>query len=1488
MFVTQWPSADELSNGGSITTASNAADSPKEKKAEDLFANNGASVDSLTATDQSNNNTNGQQDDGIEITHNLYTGVTTTHEANGDDDEASQQCQLWNQNKEEDADEDEDNAFGDIWSTEAFAFHTSSPLKDLLDSKSYTLGEILSQDELLQELRGCDERLLEYFAKPHVVAGLVDCLMIKVPYSNDAKGKIRWVEEESKRREASVEERDLISPQQTIETDRPQVEGNETPEKRSVLLDASSPRQPSSPHVEAQWKSPADKDDRENPGDWLFNSPNDMDAANKKETRSPSDEYDMRYIRYPYMACEVLCSEIGQSLNVLVEGYTGNDSESVINDDEDSLLGGDDTASNDAKASGRQDGPDIESNGVTSTYQSSRPRRRLLDLLFRPLIDTPPSSLDDRRAGYLEKLLSVLFRKHSQLMCDYMNTPSITTPASIALCDSARDSGDSEDDEVTKESNAYINAKVDTFASVKNRGTRPPMLLCALLDQLHSHSIMHVLQRLLMPSATRAQMGKRRGEMSSPPTNLAASSDIDTSDRAEDETSSKVKQMNNQFMNTLNQMNAPCDESIEEDDDMSEEPISHLFQCTWSESFADVALELLLKRLEGDTQSFLVDYGLPTGYDLDHVCANENSSDKAENGRATNIFAMLKHEASHPPREGTDAERVICLSQNASEILMCIIQNSTLETSNMTLASTDPMLSKLIELSTLSDDEEELNLGESCMSCAMTVLESLILQLGGYGAVTSDDDPSNAVEATLSAAPMSGLDEIGRHTPPPSPLSTKADNTVLIRHLPRLLSKLSSILTHQSTQHWTTSAQYKFGPRPLLGIARLRAMRLLEALVLLGDPTVDVLLEQSDVLKKCIELFWEFEWCSMLHQSVANLLVHVLEGGADRIRLQEHLIRHCGLLTRLMDSFDSSPSPKLALLNGSSHQSTVLHDSVQGRREGDRSKTGFGEMVLAMRDQYNLERHTMSSISSIQGSESSMREGSEEVAPVSEDDVDSAMEKDEEAGIPSSAVCKELDCALQAHSHTTHTPNSGSYSSGSVRREPFRNGYMGHVIIICQALVQACDNSRDETGDKPDDGSGMIPSPSDFDEPPGLSSTPSEDEITKAPPTFDDKLATVSEIPSDDLSLNSKKRKERSPSRDSDEDIKRQASSPSESNLPSEELFSPLSPIAKAPLSPSAIDVNVETLKAQKADLVSKSMDQLLRQQSSFERWQTFIIATLAPEMTIQSTSLGGQKSPDTLTQGHLTTVIDDDGDNEFLGETPQADEQIMGSGILGGTAVGIDMDENDLDVAASMMEALSLPQNGGASMSDNGLPPNISNQPVGHSRRRGVIGGAEKRNSGGIANFGAVIQPGIGGGLNNYVYDDPLGGAHPFVDHNEPPNSGPILPDAVEVPKESAGNEDSCPNKSDSESSDDADDDGEAEEDDEEVPVMDLFAGSFEANFANFDAFQSSSDNPFEPVPIGPQALDDDSNNPFIVTSRRDGPGENPFDLVDTLTNDT
>eukprot|EP00957_Ditylum_brightwellii_P048866 3707549-Ditylum_brightwellii.AAC.1 len=59
---------------------------------------------------------------------------------------------------------------GDIWSTGAFSFE--SPLKDLLDAGSYTLEDLLGEDELLQELRGMHPQLIEFFSREETVEGL--------------------------------------------------------------------------------------------------------------------------------------------------------------------------------------------------------------------------------------------------------------------------------------------------------------------------------------------------------------------------------------------------------------------------------------------------------------------------------------------------------------------------------------------------------------------------------------------------------------------------------------------------------------------------------------------------------------------------------------------------------------------------------------------------------------------------------------------------------------------------------------------------------------------------------------------------------------------------------------------------------------------------------------------------------------------------------------------------------------------------------------------------------------------------------------------------------------------------------------------------------------------------------------------------------------------------------------------------------------------
>jgi len=65
---------------------------------------------------------------------------------------------------------------GDIWSNGAFDF--DSPLKDLLDSGNYTLEQILAEDELLQELRGLNPELINFFSAHETVAGLLQYIIL--------------------------------------------------------------------------------------------------------------------------------------------------------------------------------------------------------------------------------------------------------------------------------------------------------------------------------------------------------------------------------------------------------------------------------------------------------------------------------------------------------------------------------------------------------------------------------------------------------------------------------------------------------------------------------------------------------------------------------------------------------------------------------------------------------------------------------------------------------------------------------------------------------------------------------------------------------------------------------------------------------------------------------------------------------------------------------------------------------------------------------------------------------------------------------------------------------------------------------------------------------------------------------------------------------------------------------------------------------------
>jgi len=169
-----------------------------------------------------------------------------------------------------------------------------------------------------------------------------------------------------------------------------------------------------------------------------------------------------------------------------------------------------------------------------------------------------------------------------------------------------------------------------------------------------------------------------------------------------------------------------------------------------------------------------------------------------------------------------------------------------------------------------------------------------------------------------------------------------------------------------------------------------------------------------------------------------------------------------------------------------------------------------------------------------------------------------------------------------------------------------------------------------------------------------------------------------------------------------------------------------------------------------------------------------------------------------------------------------------------------IDLDDTDLDIAASMMESMNLPSSED-SLNSNGVGNHSGHKR--HHRQRGVIGGQGIMNgsdsNGSGADFGTVVQIHQSQESGGYVYDDPLGAKHDFLEDSDDEEANGL---------ETENNE------------------GE-----NDVPVMDLFAGNFDfdsagaaANGGSDDTGWANFDDAFGSAPAEFQSsLDDDFKSP-------------------------
>eukprot|EP00536_Pseudo-nitzschia_multiseries_P001988 jgi/Psemu1/235234/estExt_Genewise1.C_260144 len=1033
---------------------------------------------------------------------------------------------------------------GDIWSNGAFNFE--SPLKDLLDSGNYTLEQILAEDELLQELRGLNPQLIDFFSTEETVAGLLQYIILAPKKKANANANANTKPVENGNASASVDPNAAESEASTATTSNNNNNNNTS---------------------------------NNEPGKWLQGEDIQGEDANqtRQQQKTQQQQEDDVYVRFPYMACEVICCELKGVINIIVDGFVPL-TDTSYNDDEGEGEG-EQKVNKESKSS---------SMPTASTLLSDDAKgRSMLDLFFSILYESEYGEIDDYRAGYFEKVLSVLLRTRPSDIAEYLN-----------------DGG----------------------------GKGNTTLMSAMFKHLYSHSLMQIAQRLLLPQPPL------------PP---------------------KPEDNNDESKDDVNE----CEDLFNDPLEGTDTDTFEQFRCNWSES--ESALRIIVGCLTDD-----------------------DSSDKNNSQTSTSSTTELIEEDENDDQE----DRKLNLYRNSSEVLITIIQNSPLTSRTMCILTTDPVLETLIHAATHIEEGSEFSRHDSRQTCAMGVIESLVLQLGGYGSVgtilhNEDQDAlENALEEILIGDDKATTEETTGEGETPSatsdhhqPLSSTKTNekfatpATLVRHLPSFLLSLNNLLLYPGAENWVSPMQFsRTKPQQILGSSRLRIVRLLESLVLLGNQNIDSILCESSCLETCLDLFWKFQWCSMLHQSVANLLVHVFEGQNARSELQSYFIVRCNLLGRLMYSFWDEQAE-----GGTSSFATE-------------SNTELSESVMGQKDSDSENSPTVSSVLSEKGNSVT-----DDVLPVSDDDVDAAMEQEQDA-----VSFPGLEPSLS--NDEVQTRDSSTGDQNDVKEPSLRLGYMGHVIIICQALVQAYTEGNDAAEDTDD---------------------VSEEMVVKR-----DQISATNEMDESDT-----------------EDC---TSAGDES--PSESLM----------------------------------LTRLVKKHPLGKIWQDFVLTKLAAETNLQTTPLGGFQSStlgtDPLHMHRPGLEEDDGGYDDDDGEAPALPHRDH-----------IDMDDNDLEVAANMMAGFNLGQGAG----NNGDNLAQSN----------------------------VLRSG-------YIFDDPLGSGR-FADfeddddddddHDDGDSSSDEEPEISDNTRTSA-------------------EDGASSE--HEAPVLDLFAGNFDAfaeaesvdppfsDFANFD----------------------------------------------------
>lgn len=261
----------------------------------------------------------------------------------------------------------------DVFNINLFLTLLSSPLKDLLESGEYTLEQILRENELLQEVKSVHPQLIDFLAQYTSVSTLIDYLVRVDGGTSETNNNNNISTSEDYGEDDGIEYASFIDAKKNVQHDGGEVKvddvDNNDKSNRSGRTEEIDQNTMEIEEEDSDVRNPANgchgvKNLLTNAADYN-NSPfmfieeeNNIFKIESNDNDDDEEYLTLRRVRYPYMACEIVCCENPRILDILVHGKN-------------------------------------DLSGIS-----------LLDQFFS-ILELSPDKLDDRHAGYFEKVCAI-------------------------------------------------------------------------------------------------------------------------------------------------------------------------------------------------------------------------------------------------------------------------------------------------------------------------------------------------------------------------------------------------------------------------------------------------------------------------------------------------------------------------------------------------------------------------------------------------------------------------------------------------------------------------------------------------------------------------------------------------------------------------------------------------------------------------------------------------------------------------------------------------------------------------------------------------------------------------------------------------------------------------------------------------------------------------------------------------------------------------